>query len=299
MKNNLRVGVVGNIYKKEIIKIINTFLELLNINKIEFLLSDNLIDKRSELVKNYSLDKFCSIKEMSEKTDLVVSFGGDGTMLSSAYELRGSETPMLGINLGKLGFLAEYDLDSVSELVKEIKEQKFIIDERMALTGYNVNDRSEELYGINDIVIEKGKWPKMIELTIKVDNDYVTTFSADGLIIATPTGSTGYSLSTGGPIVNPKIKAITLCPISPHTLTMRPLVLSSKQKIEVEVRSSVEKVQVNCDGQRVYYYDTPVTLEIVKSDKPIRLVHSNKTNYFEILRNKLFWGLDVRKNNMK
>lgn len=299
MKNNLKLGIVGNVYKKEITKIINTFLELLVANKIEFLLSDNLKDKQNELVGNYSSGDFCSIKELAENTDLVVSFGGDGTMLSSAYELRGSQTPMLGINLGKLGFLAEYDLDSVAELVKEIKEQKFVIDERMALSGFNVADRSEELYGINDIVIEKGKWPKMIELTIKVDNDYVSTFSADGLIIATPTGSTGYSLSTGGPIVNPKLKAITLCPISPHTLTMRPLVLSSKQKIEVEVRSSVEKVQVNCDGQRVYYYDAPVTLEIGKSDKPIRLVHSNRTNYFEILRNKLYWGLDLRKNNMK
>jgi NAD+ kinase len=137
----------------------------------------------------------------------------------------------------------------------------------------------------------------MIELTIKVDNDYVSTFSADGIIVATPTGSTGYSLSTGGPIVNPKADAITISPISPHTLTMRPLVLSSNQKIEIQVRSP-ELVQVSCDGQRVHYFDSPVTLEIFKSNKPVRLIHSTKTNYFEILRNKLYWGLDIRKNNV-
>ena len=138
----------------------------------------------------------------------------------------------------------------------------------------------------------------MIELKLQVDDDYVTTFSADGIIIATPTGTTGYSLSAGGPIVSPAADAIVVNPISPHTLTMRPLVLSSKQKIIVTVDSPYKTIQINTDGQRVHYYKPPSTIEIYKSDIPLKLVHTNKTNYFETLRNKLYWGLDIRNNKL-
>jgi len=256
-----------------------------------------LIEFKSELKCQNKDGVFKSIRELGESVDVIVSLGGDGTMLHTAYELRGSRAPLLGLNLGKLGFLAEFEMKDVPSLVKELKENTYVIEERMTLCGFNVDERNLELVAINDLVIDKGRWPKMIELTIKVDNDYVSTFSADGIIVATPTGSTGYSLSTGGPIVNPKADAITISPISPHTLTMRPLVLSSNQKVEIQVRSP-ELVQVSCDGQRVHFYNSPLTLEISKSNKPIRLIHSRETNYFEILRNKLYWGLDIRKNNI-
>jgi NAD+ kinase len=278
------------------IDILNDFLLLLEQFGIEYLFSDNLLELKDQLVFRNTDTKFMSIKKLGESADIIVSFGGDGTMLHNAYELRGTKAPMLGLNLGKLGFLAEYEMKDVPQLVNELKENKFVIDERMALSAFNKNEPQNELYAINDLVIDKGRWQKMIELTVKVDDHYVSTFSADGIIIATPTGSTGYSLSTGGPIVNPKADAITISPISPHTLTMRPLVLSSNQKIEISVRSPYESVQVNCDGQRVYYYQSPVTLEINKSSQPVKLIHSNSSNYFEILRNKLFWGLDLRTN---
>jgi len=292
----MKIGIIPNITKSNTINIVNDFIELLEESKLEYLFSDHILDFKSQLRYSNKEAEYKSVKELGAIADVVVSFGGDGTMLNTAFELRGSQAPLLGLNLGKLGFLAEFEMKDVPELVKELKEGTFVIDERMTLSGFNVSQKNKELVAINDIVIDKGSWPKMIELTVKVDNDYVTTFSADGIIVATPTGSTGYSLSTGGPIVNPKADAITICPISPHTLTMRPLVLASNQKIEIEVRSP-QKVQVNCDGQRVHYFDSPFALEIFKSDKPVRLIHSNKTNYFEILRNKLFWGLDLRKNN--
>jgi NAD+ kinase len=166
----------------------------------------------------------------------------------------------------------------------------------MVLEGYNLLQPEKKILAINDIVIDKGRWPKMIELTIKVDEDYVSTFAADGIIIASPTGSTGYSLSTGGPIISPKTRAIVLSPISPHTLTMRPLVLSDDQRIRISFRSAHSTVQVNCDGQRVYYYEPPATIEIYKSSLPVKLIHTKSTNYFEILRRKLYWGLDIRTN---
>lgn len=290
------IGIIPNIEKPNIFEIVNYFLQLLEENNINYMFSSNLIKHKDKLRYKGSAD-FKSIKDLGELSDVIVSFGGDGTMLHIAYELRGSKAPILGLNLGKLGFLAEYEMKEIPELVKELKENKFVIEERIALKGFNSLKKEEEFYAINDLVIDKGRWQKMIELTVKVDNDYVATFVADGIIVATPTGSTGYSLSTGGPIVNPKADVITICPISPHTLTMRPLVISSDQKIEIEVHSAYENVQVNCDGQRVYYYQSPATIEIFKSDIPVRLVHSNRISYFEILRNKLMWGLDVRKNN--
>jgi NAD+ kinase len=293
----MKIGLIPNIEKSNVINIINDFITLLEESGIEYLFSENLAEFKSQLKCSEKDNLFKSIRELGESVDVIVSLGGDGTMLNTAYELRGSRAPLLGLNLGKLGFLAEFEMKDVPSLVKDLQDNSLVIEERMTLCGFNVNERDHELVAINDLVIDKGRWPKMIELTIKVDNDYVSTFSADGIIVATPTGSTGYSLSTGGPIVNPKADAITISPISPHTLTMRPLVLSSNQKIEIQVRSP-ELVQVSCDGQRVHYFDSPVTLEIFKSNKPVRLIHSTKTNYFEILRNKLYWGLDIRKNNV-
>ena len=289
----MTIGIIPNISKSDILDIVKKIIVQLQQNGFGFILSESLLNYKNELD---SIAKFQSHTDVSKNSDMVISIGGDGTMLNTAFEVRNSSTPIIGVNFGKLGFLAEFDLDSFTELLHDIKTKNYTIEERMALVGSS-NGNNDELYAINDIVIDKGPWPKMIELTIKVDDDYVSTFSADGLIIATPTGSTGYSLSTGGPIVNPKADVITLSPIAPHTLTMRPLVISSTQKITVMVNSPSEKIQVSCDGQRVNFFNSPAMLIIEKNKQPVRLIHSNRTNYFEILRNKLYWGLDVRKSN--
>jgi NAD+ kinase len=136
----------------------------------------------------------------------------------------------------------------------------------------------------------------MVEITIRVDDSYVTTFSADGLILATPTGSTGYSLSTGGPVIDPKSDVIALSPISPHTLNMRPIVLASSQKIYINVKSQHSAVYINCDGQRVHSTPPPLDIVIYKSDKKVRLLRTKSISYFKILREKLSWGLDIRRN---
>jgi len=169
------------------------------------------------------------------------------------------------------------------------------IEERIALSAVCDCKGHNSLYAINDLVIDRGRWPKMIQIHLAIDGREVSSFSADGIIIATPTGSTGYSLSTGGPIVSPRSSSITISPISPHTLNMRPLVLSSNQKIDIKVYSPT-KIQVSTDGQRVHYYDSPLSLSVKKAENNIKLFHTKDFNYFELLRKKLFWGLDVRKN---
>lgn len=301
----MTLGIIPNITKPEILNVINVIVDELQKNKINFFICDSLLKlklvntSKNEFSEQLNMCNFLPLNDLIKKSDMVVSIGGDGTMLNTAYEVRNSNIPIVGVNLGKLGFLAEFDVSSFKNFIEEIKSQNFVIEERIALVGHLSSDAKEELFAINDIVIDKGSWPKMIELTIKVDDDYVSTFSADGIIVATPTGSTGYSLSTGGPIVSPKSNVITLSPIAPHTLTMRPLVVSSEQKISIIAQSLFGKIHISCDGQRTNTYDSPSTITIEKSKNTVHLVHSNKTNYFEILRNKLFWGLDIRKiNNM-
>jgi NAD+ kinase len=153
------------------------------------------------------------------------------------------------------------------------------------------------MIAINDLVIDKGGWPKMIELTVWVEGEYVTTFTADGLIAATPTGSTGYSISVGGPIVSPQTDVITLSPISPHSLTIRPIVLPSKSEIIIKADSLHRDIKVNCDGQRSYSFPPPMEIIIRKSDKSLKLVHTSLTTYFQTLRTKLLWGIDTRYSN--
>ena len=219
-------------------------------------------------------------------------------MLATAYKAQFYDKPVLGLNFGKLGFLAEVNINQMEEFIEEIKNGNYRIEERMVITGECSNYKVETLYAINDIVIDKGGWPKMIELTIFVGGEYVTTFAADGLIIATPTGSTGYSISTGGPIVSPKCDVITLSPISPHSLTVRPIVLPSSEEIIIRADSQHKELQVNCDGQRVFSFPPPLELRINKSKRSFKLVQTSLTNYFEILRKKLLWGIDLRKNSL-
>jgi NAD+ kinase len=293
----MTIGIIPNISKADMLEVVKKVISELSFNHFDYVLSESLLKFRDQFDDNLQKSFFMPHLQLGDSCDIIVSIGGDGTMLNTAYEVRNSSTPILGLNIGKLGFLAEFDLNNFVEFLQDIKAKNYYFEERMTLVATCGNNPENELYAVNDLVIDKGLWSKMIQLTMKVDNDYVSTFSADGLIIATPTGSTGYSLSVGGPIVNPQADVITLSPIAPHTLTIRPLVISSRQKISIIVDSPVDNIQIRCDGQRVSFVKPFVTIEIEKSNHPFRLVHSSRTNYFEILRNKLYWGLDVRKPN--
>ncbi|MGK9370026.1 NAD(+)/NADH kinase [Melioribacter sp. Ez-97] len=294
----MKLGLIPNISKEDIVNTVDLLVRQIREAGIEYALSNIMLGMQEEFPDPVKNSDFLPLDELIKYSDMVVSIGGDGTILSTAYSIRNTETPVIGVNLGKMGFLAEFDVDSFKEFLSDLKNGSYIVEKRMTLRG-KIEGVDDELYAINDIVIDKGSWAKLIELTIKIDDDYVSTFSADGLIVATPTGSTGYSLAAGGPIVNPKAKAITLSPIAPHILTMRPLVISGEQKIRIVARSLYGKVNINCDGQRTISRNTPVAIEITKGGNSFNLVHSNKSNYFEILRNKLFWGLDIRNINME
>jgi len=292
------IGIIANITKENVFEVVSSFIAKLKKEKVHYLLTKSIIENNGKCSLKAGEDFISEDNEIYEKSDLIISIGGDGTMLATAYKAHIYDKPVLGLNLGKLGFLVETDVTQMDSVIDILKKKKYTIEERMVLTGICIGHQTGELIAVNDLVIEKGGWPKMIELTVWVDDEYVTTFSADGLIIATPTGSTGYSLSTGGPIVAPTTKAITLSPISPHSLTVKPIVLSSEQVIKLKAFSPHKNVQVSCDGQRVYKFPPPLEIEIRKSDRSLKLIKTSLTTYFETLRKKLLWGIDVRVNKL-
>ena len=279
-------------------EVVFSFIQKLKANGLDYLLTCALTEEKGKLKINLEENMPVDDSEIYEKSDIIISIGGDGTMLSTAFHAHFYDKPVLGINLGKLGFLVEIDIKNIDKVIEEIKNKEYKVEERIVIEGLCNIPSIEKLYAVNDIVIEKGGWSKMIELTAWVDGEYVTSFSADGLIIATPTGSTGYSLSTGGPIVTPTAKAITLAPISPHSLTIRPLVLSSNQEIVIKADSLFKEIQINCDGQRVFSFPPPIEIKVTKSKRPLKLIHTSLTTYFETLRNKLLWGVDARRDNI-
>ncbi|BDQ03295.1 NAD(+)/NADH kinase [Ignavibacterium sp.] len=293
----MQVGIVANITKESVMEVVATFIRKLKDNKLDYLLTHSL-NERDGKVKIEIDDEFIvDDSDLYQQSDLIISFGGDGTMLATAFNAQKFDKPVLGINLGKLGFLVEADVAHLDVVIDTIKNKKYTIEERMIIEGNCSDYECEKMIAINDLVIDKGGWPKMIELTVWVDGEYVTTFTADGLIAATPTGSTGYSISVGGPIVNPKADVITLSPISPHSLTIRPIVLPSKSEITIKADSLHRDIKVNCDGQRSYSFPPPMEIIIKKSEKSLKLVHTSLTTYFQTLRTKLLWGIDTRYSN--
>lgn len=294
----MRIGIIANTTKYDISDYLIQFLsENLNKNEREFYLSKNTYDFIAELLTKNRLKKFIKSideKKFKGKIDILLSFGGDGTMLYSAQFAIMSDAILVGVNFGKLGFLADINYHDLNEVLDEIDRKDFGIEERILLEGKILNQKTEKLIAVNDIVIEKGSWSRIIEIDTYVDGKYLTTYRSDGLIISTPTGSTGYSLSSGGPILLPEMDSIILSPICPHTLTVRPIVIPGNSVINIEARSGYQTITINKDGQQSIKIKPPVILEIKKSEKHLKLFKRRNKDYFQTLREKLMWGVDIR-----
>jgi NAD+ kinase len=227
-------------------------------------------------------------EEIPGQVDLVVVLGGDGTLLSIAHIAACKRVPVMGVNLGRLGFLTEVPLDEMTlALDAFIGGNEDIVSPRWMLES-KFKDGSG--LALNDVVINKGALARMIQVTIWIDEREIQTIKADGLIVATPTGSTAYSLSAGGPIIQPYIPGILLTPICPHTLTFRPTVITSDSRIKIQLLTSGEEVYLTLDGQRGSTMVKNDTVEVWRADCELRLVSSPKRNYFDLLQEKLSWG---------
>lgn len=230
--------------------------------------------------------------EMIAAADLIVVFGGDGTLLSVARVMRERAVPILGVNLGHFGFLTAITADELMPMMGRIMAGDFEVEQRMTLDVALRRDgvvltRHQVL---NDAVITKGTLARIIDLETTVNDQYLGIYKADGLIVTTPTGSTAYSLSAGGPIVHPSVGVIVLSPICPHTLTHRPLVLPDTAVVTVTVRSEHEDVVLTLDGQEGIPLRNDDVVEVRKGRSNVPLVQSGTRHYFDVLRSKLRWG---------
>ncbi|MEK6589381.1 MAG: NAD(+)/NADH kinase [Nitrospinota bacterium] len=225
-------------------------------------------------------------------SELIVVLGGDGTLLSVARLIEDSDVPILGVNLGSLGFLTEITIDELYPLLENIIRGDFTTERRIMLDAiiYREGKMAAHYCALNDVVIKSGALARIINLEIKINGLYVTTYRSDGLIIATPTGSTAYSLAAGGPIVYPAMNALILSPICPHTLTNRPIVIPDDIKIEINLVTPNEDVLATMDGQVGYSLNYRDSIEIKKAKNTIKLIQAPGKNYYEVLRKKLKWG---------
>ncbi len=224
--------------------------------------------------------------------DLLIVLGGDGTFLSAARQVGERDIPLLGVNLGSLGFLTEVPLEELYSSLERIFEKGFREDGRQTLKSEVC--REGTLYPqptvLNDVTIHKGALSKLIHLEIIINGQFVTAIRADGLILSSPTGSTGYSLSSGGPIVHPAVDAILMTPISPHMLTNRPIVVPSASEIHVILKTEGEGPVAMFDGQEVFLLHSNDRVQVTAAKKRLRMILSPERSYYQVLRQKLKWG---------
>ena len=229
---------------------------------------------------------------ISPEMNLLVILGGDGTLLHVAEQAARYRIPVVGINLGSLGFLTEVAIAERYLVLEALLDGAGTIEERMMLKARVCRQQgnSEWRFALNEIIVSRGTLERLIRLCTRADGEYITTYKADGLIFSTPTGSTAYNLSAGGPIVQPGLRSILLTPICPFMLESRPILLPPERRMTTRIAEPAEEVQVIIDGQPAWTMRSDDTLEVVTAEKPLRLVCSPTKSYFDILRNKLNWG---------
>jgi len=234
----------------------------------------------------------CTKKEMAAEADLIISLGGDGTLLNIAPLVIRPEVPILGVNLGGLGFITEVAVGELESVLRKTLDGDYEVEKRMTLEVRVISKkgRTRKFRILNDAVIAKGARSRIIDLETYVGEDYLCTYRADGLIISTPTGSTAYSLAAAGPILEPTLGAIVLAPICPHTLTNRPIVVPSNAAIRVTLRSFGDTVFFSPDGQKGVRLNNGDKLEARDYGMPVSLIKLPSRSYYEILREKLKWG---------
>ncbi len=280
-----RIGIVAKKNKPEVVTIASHLVDWLSTRKIDVYLD-------GELGKILPRTKSLETGEIRDLVEMIIVLGGDGTLLSVARQVWNKNIPILGVNLGGLGFLTEITLEELYPVLERIVQDDFATNEREVLNAGVIRSgtRIAEFIVLNDAVINKGALARIIDLETTIDGEYLSTFRSDGLIISTPTGSTAYNLSAGGPIVYPSLHTIIITPICPHTLTIRPIIIPDDVKIRALLKSRDEEVTLTLDGQQGFTLKFEDVVEVGKAEGRILLIKSPYRQYFELLREKLKWG---------
>ena len=277
------IGVIINTQKEKARELAEELLEYLDSKSIPYLLESGSARVISKVSRS------AEITELQEKVDFIILFGGDGTLLHTASHFCGTGIPLLGINVGSLGFMTVIEKDCFKEAVDNLLADKYEVENRMMLTAevYRSGKQVYKSYGLNDVVISRGANFKLIGIELYINGEFISNYEGDGLLVATPTGSTAYSLSAGGPIVHPRLKVILITPICPHNLFMRPMVIGDEDEVSVNLKIPGKKMHLSTDGRSILELQNGDQIKIRKSSQEVSLVRFPGRDFYQILREKM------------
>jgi NAD+ kinase len=292
----MKIAIYGRQFNNTVLPHVQQIFNILAEQNIETLVHDKynqfisgkiFFPKKFQIYRNYQ-------DLMLSDVDVMISLGGDGTLLDTVTLIRDSNIPVIGINFGRLGFLASINKDDISSAINSLINKEYTLDKRVQLCiESELNLFGNENFALNDVTIHKRDTSAMMIVHAYLNGDFLNSYWADGLIVATPTGSTAYSLSCGGPIMFPGSGNMVVTPISPHNLNVRPIVLSDTNVLSFEIEGRSSKYLLTCDS-RTEVIDTSIKIKVKKADFGINLIRLNNENYLSTLRNKLLWGIDTR-----
>lgn len=292
----MKVGIFGQSNNEITIKYVNQLVELCKKHDVSIVFEENFFQSFDEMTQGANVETFSGYKDLNKGLDYFFSVGGDGTFLRSITFIRDLEIPVVGINTGRLGFLANIQKESIASAFEQIINGQFVVQKRSLLavkTEGDINSMGNLNFALNEITITRKNTASMIKVDTILDKEFLTSYWSDGLIVSTPTGSTGYSLSCGGPIISPSSKNIVLTPIAPHSLAVRPLVIPDQTNIELHIDSRADEVLLTLDS-RMYTLTNKSKVYLEKCPFYIKTLQLNDQTFIKTLREKLLWGEDKR-----
>lgn len=292
----MKIAIYGQYYKPEDKIYVEELLQILQEQKIEYVIERGYFKGLKQYIQTEKVKTFNSYKDLNNSFDYMFTVGGDGTILRAVTFIRDLDIPIIGINTGRLGFLATVQKEHIKNTIDLVLKKEYIVKERSLLSVTTIpktNKLSKLNFALNEVSVSRKNTASMITIETYLDNEYLTSYWADGLIAATPTGSTGYSLSCGGPIISPQAKSFALTPIAPHNLNARPIIIPDDTEIELIVSGREDFHLLSLDSRIISVKNEDI-IKINKAKFSIMIAHLNEDSFYKTLRNKLLWGEDKR-----
>jgi len=291
----MTIAIFGSPYPEHFSKYIQHLIKKLEAEHIKLIVEEEFsVFLENNIRFNKSIITFNSYETLKNKADLLLSIGGDGTLLKAVTYVRESEIPIMGINTGRLGFISSVSADQIDDAITDILKGNYKINERALLELSSDKDLfKDKNFALNEVAVSKKDTSSMIRIDAYVDNEFLNTYWADGLVVSTPTGSTGYSLSCGGPIIMPGTNNIIITPNAPHNLNVRPIVIDDNSVVKLKVEDRDQLALVSLDS-RSRAFDSETELIIKKANFKIKLIQPQNNSFTTTIRHKLMWGLDKR-----
>jgi NAD+ kinase len=292
----MKVAIYGQYYKAEDKRYLVELFQTLKKHSIEFVIEENYYFSLKDSIQLSKVSTYSNHQDLNNSFDFMFTVGGDGTILRAVTYIRNSKIPIVGINTGRLGFLATIQKDEISFAIELLLKKEYLVKKRSLLsvsTTPKIESLSNLNFALNEVSVSRKNTASMITIETYLDDEFLTSYWADGLIIATPTGSTGYSLSCGGPIITPQAKSFVITPIAPHNLNARPLIIPDETTITFTVSGREDNFFLSLDS-RITTIESGAKISVKKADFNLKMVEINQQTFIKTLREKLLWGQDTR-----